>query len=33
MIQIYVKKIKAGLMTINDVPKKWRAQVREMLNQ
>lgn len=31
MAKIYYKRIIAGLMTLEDVPSKWRAQVREML--
>lgn len=32
MAKIYVKRIKAGLMTIDDVPEKWRKEVEELLN-
>ena len=32
MAKIYVRKIKAGQMTIDDVPERWRAEVEEMLN-
>lgn len=32
MAKIYYKRIKEGLMTINDVPLKWRSQVQEMLD-
>lgn len=31
MAKLYYKRIKAGLMTINDVPSLWRAQVQDML--
>lgn len=31
MVKIYYKRIKAGIMSLEDVPYKWRAQVREML--
>lgn len=31
MVKIYVKWIKAGRMTIDDVPIKWRKQVAEAL--
>lgn len=31
MAKIYVRKILAGEMTIDDVPERWREQVREML--
>lgn len=32
MIKLYVKKIRAGEMTIDEVPKKWREEVRNALN-
>jgi len=32
MAKIYVRKIKAGQMTIDDVPERWRADVEELLN-
>ena len=32
MAKIYYKRIKAGIMTINDVPERWRAVVQEMLD-
>ena len=32
MAKLYYKRIKAGLMTINDVPSLWRAQVQDMLS-
>lgn len=31
MVKIYVKRIKAGQMTIDEVPEKWREEVRRML--
>ena len=31
MAKIYVRKIKAGLMTIDDVPERWRAEVERLL--
>jgi hypothetical protein len=31
MAKIYYRRIKDGLMTIQDVPKRWRAQVEELL--
>jgi len=31
MVNLYVKRIKAGLMSINDVPPRWRDAVREAL--
>ena len=31
MVNFYVKKIKAGKMTINDVPEYWREAVRAAL--
>lgn len=33
MAKIYYKRIKAGLMTIEEVPKKWRDTVQEMLDE
>lgn len=33
MAKIYYKKIKAGQMTIDDVPERWRAEVEEMLKR
>ena len=33
MSKIYYKKIKAGQMTIDDVPERWRAEVEEMLKE
>ena len=31
MAKIYAKKIRAGQMTIDDVPTKWRAEVEALL--
>lgn len=31
MAKIYYRRIKAGIMTIDDVPDRWRAQVEELL--
>jgi len=33
MIKIYVKYIKQGLITIEDVPERWRAAVEEALKE
>ena len=33
MVKIYYKRIKAKLMTISDVPSKWREEVINMLNE
>jgi len=32
MAKIYYKRIKAGLMTIEEVPARWREAVQEMLD-
>jgi len=32
IIKLYVKKIKTGKMLLEDVPEKWREQVRVALN-
>lgn len=32
MVNIYVKRIRAGLMTIDEVPERWREAVREALD-
>ena len=32
MVKIYVRKIRAGEMTIDDVPTRWREAVREALD-
>lgn len=31
MVKIYVRKILEGKMTIDDVPERWREEVREAL--
>lgn len=31
MVQLYCKRIRAGLMTIDDVPQRWREEVRKAL--
>lgn len=31
MAKIYVRKIREGKMTINDVPTRWRAEVEALL--
>ena len=33
MVNIYVRKIRAGELTIDDVPVRWREKVREALNE
>jgi len=33
MVKIYVRKIKAGQMTIEEVPIRWREAVREVLGE
>ena len=32
MVKIYVRRILAGLMTINEVPARWRDEVKEALD-
>lgn len=32
MVKLYVKRIKAGLMKIDEVPERWRDAVREALD-
>lgn len=32
MAKIYYKRIKAGIMTIEDVPARWREAVQKMLD-
>lgn len=32
MAKIYYKRIKAGKMTIDDVPERWRAAVQALLD-
>lgn len=31
MVAIYVRRIRAGLMTLEDVPERWREKVRQAL--
>ena len=33
MAKIYYRKIKAGEITINDVPKRWREAVQKLLDE
>ena len=33
MVKIYVRKIRAGEMTIDDVPERWREEVRRLLEE
>ena len=33
MVAIYIRRIHAGKMTIEEVPEKWRTQVEEKLNE
>ena len=33
MAKIYYNRIKAGIMTIEEVPLRWRAQVQAMLDE
>lgn len=33
MVKIYVRRIKAGIMTIEDVPMLWREKVKMLLEQ
>ena len=33
MVKIYVRRIKAGLMTLEEVPMLWREQVQQLLEQ
>ena len=33
MAKIFYNRIKRGLMTIEDVPDRWRAEVQRMLNE
>ena len=33
MAKIYVRRIKAGLMTLEDVPKIWLEKVKQLLEQ
>ena len=31
MVKIYVRRVRAGLMTLGDVPERWRDAVRRTL--
>ena len=33
MAKIYARRIKAGLMTLENVPTLWRAKVKQMLEE
>lgn len=33
MAKIYYRRILAGLMTLEDVPERWREEVRRMLEE
>lgn len=33
MAKVYYRKIKSGLMTIDEVPERWRAAVQAMLDE
>ena len=33
MIALYCKRIRAGLMTLDDVPQRWRKAVEEALEE
>ena len=33
MAKIYYRRIKAGIMTIEEVPERWRAAVQAMLDK
>ena len=33
MVKIYTRRIKAGLMTLEDVPALWRAKVKQVLEE
>ena len=33
MVALYVKRIRAGLMTLEEVPLRWRDAVREALGE
>lgn len=33
MVEIYVKRIRAGKMTLSEVPERWREQVRQALER
>jgi len=33
LVNFYTKRIRKGLMTIDEVPERWREQVREALEE
>ena len=33
MVKIYYRRIKAGTMTIDEVPERWRAAVQALLDE
>ena len=33
MVKIYYRRIKSGLMTIDDVPDRWKEAVQKMLDE
>jgi hypothetical protein len=33
MVAFYLMRIRAGKMTVDEVPPKWNAEVRELLNK
>lgn len=33
MAKVYYRKIKSGLMTIDEVPERWRAAVQALLDE
>lgn len=33
MVNLYVKRIKEGLMTLEEVPARWREEVRQALEE
>lgn len=33
MVKIYVRRIRAGLMSLDDVPARWREQVEQLLEE
>lgn len=33
MVALYVKRIKAGKMTLEEVPERWREEVRKALEE
>ena len=33
MVKVYVRRIKSGKMTIDDVPERWREAVRQAMEE